>query len=621
MELICGLMDHQVLQRNKKNVSETVIRGKSELAGKLHVKVVKNKNVVRGFDWKAVGAVRAGEFECMVSGIPVGGPYDVYLKIVSKGGVSSKEIKIKDVLVGDVWILGGQSNMEGCGLLQDAARPQAHVRAFYMDDRWAAAKDPIHNLFDAVDPVHPKLIGLAVRNETRGTGPGVAFGQAMAKRSGVPQGLICCAHGGTTMDQWNPDLKREEGNSLYGATVRRFIKNGQRVAGVVWYQGCSDATGGIVTAEYTQKMIRLAAMMRKDFGDGKLPFVMVQIATVFSVASRPGWDSIREQQRLLPKVIKNLAVVPAIDLALEDPIHIHGQDQQLLGNRLAEAAWTLMKGKNAQKPPIEFKKMEFYDVGHLVIEVIFNHVIGDLRSGGRAWGFTLTDNEGEVLPIIYRVDLEENRAVIHTSLMMSQIGLAAYLYYGYSPATYCNIVDQANRSLPALGPIKILLKRNTWHICKIFRSDIVPGKGTLENVSCPDMKDERLGWREQKFVFLFLDLHSEIEPLKDDRMVFFAHRFRCEEPMKLQIGLGYDGPVKAWLDGKEIYYDPHGTNPAVCGKGKIKLDAAARDYQLVICLSANYGNAWGLFLDITREDIPRRQAKEGEEEYKMPIPV
>jgi hypothetical protein len=41
----------------------------------------------------------------------------------------------------------------------------------------------------------------------------------------------------------------------------------------------------------------------------------------------------------------------------------------------------------------------------------------------------------------------------------------------------------------------------------------------------------------------------------------------------------------------------------------------------VICLSANYGNAWGLFLDITREDIPRRQAKEGEEEYKMPIPV
>ena len=53
----------------------------------------------------------------------------------------------------------------------------------------------------------------------------------------VPQGVICCAHGGTSMDQWSPEGRDLGGDeSLYGAMYRRFVHNGSRVKGMFWYQ-------------------------------------------------------------------------------------------------------------------------------------------------------------------------------------------------------------------------------------------------------------------------------------------------------------------------------------------------------------------------------------------------
>ena len=63
----------------------------------------------------------------------------------------------------------------------------------------------------------------------------------MHRVTGIPQGIIACADGGTSMQQWDPARKSEGGKSLYGATLRRVQKNGGKVAGVIWYQGESDA--------------------------------------------------------------------------------------------------------------------------------------------------------------------------------------------------------------------------------------------------------------------------------------------------------------------------------------------------------------------------------------------
>ena len=285
MEITRGLFEHCVLQRTGEDVCDAVIEGVCAGSGAVLATVRSNGRPVKGFgkDAVAIGQAKRGRFKARLAGLPVGGPYDIELSI------GSQRAKVRDVMVGDVWLLAGQSNMEGNGLLRDALPSHPKVRAFYMTDRWGVARDPLHNPFDAVDAVHPKLLVAqkVVRQPkyVTGVGPGRAFALEMLRRTGVPQGLIPCAHGGTTMDQWDPAQKKLGGESLYGALIRRFTKNGSRVAGLLWYQGESDALANQL-AQYVQKMLRLVRSFRKDLGQAALPIVMSQIARAIGDAER-----------------------------------------------------------------------------------------------------------------------------------------------------------------------------------------------------------------------------------------------------------------------------------------------------------------------------------------------
>jgi sialate O-acetylesterase len=161
------------------------------------------------------GSADRGRFSAKLKGLITGGPYDIQVRIVTRGGKVVESVVISDVLVGDVWILAGQSNMEGIGSLTPAIRTDKFVRAFYMDDRWGPAKDPIHNIENAVDRIHADL-GVNDRKKDKRRGPGVSFGHQMRRLTGIPQGLIACAHGGSRMDQWAPSKKRRGSGSLFG---------------------------------------------------------------------------------------------------------------------------------------------------------------------------------------------------------------------------------------------------------------------------------------------------------------------------------------------------------------------------------------------------------------------
>ena len=627
VEILSGLMDHQVLQRNKKNLSETIITGRCSCAGELQIRVTKNKKTLPGSNWKPLVQIKAGDFTAKVTGIPVGGPYRISLRLVGTDGKAVGQFQADDVLVGDVWILGGQSNMEGIGLLKDAAKPHPLVRAFYMDDRWEPAQDPIHKLCDAVDPVHTDLNGgtRIIREKVVGTGPGVAFGQKLLQLSGVPQGLISCGHGGTSMAQWDPDLKNLSGKSLYGATLRRFHKNGGKVAGVVWYQGCSDANDDAHKL-YTDRMKKLVSSFRSDFSDSKLPFVMVQIAGYFpgqvECETNRMWISIQDQQRRLPEVIDRLLTVPAIDLALDDGIHISGVDQQRLGRRLAQAAWTLMKGKKAQKPPITLKSIKAVTNrrnGCINIEATFGNVEGSLRASGKPTGFSLLNAEHQELHSIYRIDLKDNKAILQTGLGPDYDLASISECYGYGVYAYCNITDQADRSLPVFAPESITHDQRPQRSVRTVRiSKILPPAGKLEQVVCPDTSNPTLEWTSRTFPSSFCDLHLELGKYTDNAMVFFASKLRCEELMHLQVGLGYDGPIKLWIDKNEIFYDPNGTNPAWIDKTKVPVTVQAGEHEIVVALSANFGKAWGIFLRLYRTDLTKDQIKEGPDHYKLP---
>ncbi len=217
-----------------------------------------------------------------------------------------------------------------------------------MDGAWEVAREPLHTLLDSPDAAHnPPHLSATARARLRivrsiqnsGVGPGVFFGLEMLRRSGVPQGLICTAHGGTSMSDWSPEKKALGGNSLYGSMLRIWSETAQPVAGVLWYQGESDTGNSLDVEAYTERMIRLVASIREDLNQTDLAFLMVQLGQYFTTtADQRLWKSIQIQQGELPTRVDHLGCVPAIDLPLDDAIHISSAGHARLGVRLARLA-------------------------------------------------------------------------------------------------------------------------------------------------------------------------------------------------------------------------------------------------------------------------------------------
>lgn len=615
MKIDTGLFDQVVLQRNKRNRSEGCFSGRCAGSGRVQARVRSKGKTLPGWDWKRVGEAVRGRFEGRLAGLPAGGPYDVELRVQSPEGVATAAAVVRDVLVGDVWILAGQSNMEGIGLIREAARPDPLVRAFYMHDQWRVARDPIHNLSVAVDPVHSRT----ARSPHVGVGPGVAFGQEMHRRTGVPQGLIACAHGGTSMDAWDPKLKKLGGKSLYGAMRRRFVKNGSRVAGVAWYQGCSDA-GSAVSHEYFDKMKRFIRCVRRDLRDPHLPFVAVQIGRVCNRGRTDPqhWNRVQEMQRQLPESVRRCSVVPAIDLSMDDGIHISGNDQNRLGRRIAQAMAQLLGVRGAGKPPIRLKRVRVehnrvQEMAEVVVE--FDNVMGRLQSTGRPHGFDL----GDPTPAhrVYDIRLEGNRAILRSALSATQARQMS-LYYGHGFNPYCNITDSADRAVPVLGPVPVAKPAAlTPFVSTVQVSRLLPGRGKLHDVRYPK-ETAKLGFTERTFDSDYWDLHVEFGACApEDRLVFFRFNLDCSEAMKLIARFGYDGPVKLWIDGKERFHDPAGTNPASPDAQRVPFRVAAGRHEVLVGMGANNGLAWGCFLRFERQDVSPRRVKLGRG-YAMP---
>ena len=619
MRMEYGLFDRAVLQRNR-NVCDVAFGGSCKAEGVVMARVKRNGRVVSGFAAKRIGAATGGKFEGVLKGLKAGGPYDVELSIGAAKGKGGEKLTVRSVLVGDVWILAGQSNMEGIGHLKNAAKPHPMVRALYLNDRWNTAKDPINNLSLAIDRVHwfdgkPRSRGKHV-----GAAPGVAFGQNMHRRTGVPQGLIPCAHGGTSMEQWDPAIRDRGDESFYGAMCRRFNAHGRRVAGVVWYQGEKDAASEASDA-YTSRMKTFVAAVRRDMHDPKLPFVLVQIARVIggNVARHDPWTSVQDQQRRLPEVISNCSVVPAVDLPLDDHIHISAAGQNQLGVRLAYAMSVLKEGRKAGLPPIAVNRITPVQdeiSGQINFEVRFANVVGKLRAGGLPTGFAFVDSRGDKsLP--FDIRLQGDRAILRTMFTL-ETAQDKRVHYGLGTDTYCNITDEADRSLPVFATRSTSSERAITPFVREARvSPMLPGAGKLEQLTYP-ANLESLNLFTRAFQSYFMSRHEEFMQSTDDRVAYFACAFDCPERMSLAVLLGYDGPVRMWLDGRDMYHDPNGTNPAITDSAKVRFDAAPGRHEVLIALGSAAGNAWGIFLRFERLDVTKEQLKNGPEHYKLP---
>lgn len=625
MQILSGLFDHMILQRNGQNVSDTPVNGSCPGAGMVQLRLRSGGRTVRGLNWIKIGQAVGRKFTARLKGIPVGGPYDIDLRIVDRKKQILAEASVKDVLVGDLWMLGGQSNMEGCGTLTKYPKTDRTIRTFQMNHQWELAQHPIHRLDLSVDQVHTYLAG-GVPYQMGGlacVGPGLSFARTMKKRTGIPQGLIPCAHGGSAMHQWDPSLKKFPNRSLYGASIRRAKLNGGRVAGILWYQGCNDAVDS-EAKEYSGRMKKLVRAFRRDLNDPRLPFVAVQLSryTPADVFPHAPWNDVQEQQRLLPRAFDRLVIVPTVDLELEDVIHLDGPSQQRLGRRLAQAALSLTQRPRQEKPPIELGIIKIKPqpvTAFAIIEITFKNVIGGFVSTGRPTGFSVSLDGTMALPVFHKTLLKRNRIILYTSIDRRVIGHYK-VSYGLGLNPYCNITDQADRSLPVFGPIDFQLSRAVTPLIRQWRtSKVLPDAAKLGRLACPDTSNKKLRWRRREFLTAFADVHTEWQDLAgQDNHIVYACRFNCPEKMPLALWLGYDGPVKVWVDRKMVFHDPNGINPAEIDAKRIDLNAGKGGHEIVVALGSNCGLAWGVFLRIERPDISQRLLRKGPNAYTMP---
>ena len=168
----------------------------------------------------------------------------------------------------------------------------------------------------------------------------------------------------------------------------------------------------------------------------------------------------------------------------------------------------------------------------------------------------------------------------------------------------------SSRSWPVCKPIYMPPDRPralTPFVQEMLVSRLLPSAGRLDKLAYPAHL-KRLALAKRTFNQEFCDLHKELgRHSPDDVCVFFSCRIKCPERMRLAACLGYDGPVKLWIDGREAFHDPDGKNPARRNTAtKVLFAASSGTHDILVALGSNHGKAWGIFLRFERLDVPKR---------------
>ncbi len=460
-----GILEDSVLQRTLQDVSgEVTVQGQSSLetSGPILVSVFRREAALPDWLDREAGIAREGMWFAKLQGIPTGGPYSITFRLQ---GDSNTSTHVRGILVGDLWILAGQSNMEGVGNLEDVEPPSPYVHVLDMARRWHIAEEPLHWLCDSPDPCHSEATGAeqeriareARTTRTKGAGLGLAFANAMHKASGVPIGLIACAHGGTSMQQWNPQFKDQGGRSLYGSMLLSLRAVGNRVRGLLWYQGESDANPQDAT-QFRERFTQLVENVRTDTGDANLPFYSVQIGRfVVPPGSDPtGWNAIQEHQRTLADEIPNTAVVAGIDLELDDQIHIGVHGLKRIGRRLAHIALHGMAGDTDQPSGPRLRSVTVEGANRDMLRVSYD---GVARTGFmpsvRVTGFSVRTADRLDTNSIYKAVVDPARP---SDILLSlggppEEGLSLWYGHGFDPT--CSLTDADDMAAPVFGPVAV----------------------------------------------------------------------------------------------------------------------------------------------------------------------
>jgi sialate O-acetylesterase len=343
-----------------------------------------------------------------------------------------------NILVGEVWLASGQSNMEKPIGKQPGQKP-----VFNAEQELAAANYPNIRIFKV-----EKTLSATPREDLEKfngwqecssnsldsisfSAAAYFFGREIHTNLNVPVGLIESSWGGTRIEPWTPPVGFEKipslaklaapvaaGTNKISNTRPMVIYNSMiaplacfAMRGVIWYQGESNLMGGPNDTDYLNYADKMAALIggwRQIWDEGSFPFYFVQIAPFKYYGGKikrvPSAESLPEFwtiQSRAARHIKHTGMVVTTDLVnnLDD---IHPRDKQDVGHRLALLALDETYGKEVVSSGPVFRKAKFTG-GKAILK--FDEVDGGLASkdGKPLTWFTLAGADGKFVPADARI--------------------------------------------------------------------------------------------------------------------------------------------------------------------------------------------------------------------------
>jgi sialate O-acetylesterase len=339
---------------------------------------------------------------------------------------------LTNILVGEVWLASGQSNME-----KPLGKRAGQKPTFNAEAELAAANYPRIRIFQVEKTLSAmpredleKFNGWQECNSNAldsisFSAAAYFFGREIHTNLNVPVGLVESAWGGTRIEPWTPPAGFKEISSLAKladpSTSTNKLSNTQPMAiynamiaplagfamrGALWYQGESNLMGTNADNNYrayADMMNVLVGGWRQVWGEDDFPFYFVQIAPfeyhggkLLRVNSPEMLPEFWTLQSRAARQIKNTGMVVTTDLVdnLDD---IHPRDKASVGHRLALLALDKTYGKNVISSGPIFRKMKI--AGHQAV-LKFDHADGGLvsKDGQPLTWFTIAGADGKFIP-------------------------------------------------------------------------------------------------------------------------------------------------------------------------------------------------------------------------------
>ena len=376
---------------------------------------------------------------------PAGGPYEIEISELA----SETSVLLNNVLVGEVWICSGQSNMAWPLENSDGGEREIELAKEYSNIRlFSVGRNPSSAPMSDFVSAGPWSVA-SPETVPEFSAVGWHFGRELSRRlGGIPIGLINSSFGGTPVEAWmgarslqstpdfEPLLAHWESNPAPGAKARPgCLFNGMiapitrfNVRGSIWYQG--EANVGRA-AQYTKLFPALINGWRESFSNSEMPFYFVQLAP-YSYTDRPAyalpelWDA---QLKTLRNVDQTGMVVTTDIGNLKN---IHPANKQDVGKRLA--LWALANtyadpSQDSASPALFSGPLyDSFSVDGDSLTIQFQYVGKSLISTGdeELTGFTVAGADGNFMPAV--AEIVDGVAVRLSSPEVSEPTAARYCW-------------------------------------------------------------------------------------------------------------------------------------------------------------------------------------------------